>query len=80
MPKCDGRWIPPASFESAEVALLNSNLGSERFLRQLGRQSPNPNVFTDEPPNIHFGMRKKNLRNFYTLKYIITVAPTNSAR
>jgi hypothetical protein len=25
-------------------------------------------------------MRKKNLRNFYTLKYIIKVAPTNSAR
>ena len=80
MPKSDCCWIPAASFQSAQVALLNANLGRKRLLRQLGRQSPNSNVFSDEPTNIHFGMRKKNLRNYYTLKYIIKVAPTNSAR
>lgn len=78
MPKGDRRWIPAASLQSTQVALLNANLGRKRLLRQLGRQSPNSNVFPNEPPNIHSGMRKKNLRNFYTLKSIIKVAPTDS--
>ena len=80
MPKSDCRRIPAASFQSAQVALLNAHFRRKRLLRQLGRQSPNSNVFSNETPNIHFGMREKNLRNFYTLKYIIKVAPTNSAR
>jgi hypothetical protein len=74
MPKGDRGWIPSASFKSAQIALLNSNFGRKRFLRQLRRQSPDPYVFSDELPNIHFGMRKKNLRNFYALKYIIAAA------
>jgi hypothetical protein len=74
MPKGDCGWIPSASFKPAQIALLNSNLGSERLLRQLRRQSPDPYVFSDELPNIHFGMRKKNLRNFYALKYIMVGA------
>jgi hypothetical protein len=71
MPKRNCCRISSTGFEAAQVALLDSDFGRKRLLRQLGRQSPYANVFSDKSPNIHVGMREKNLRKFYTLKYIM---------
>ena len=67
MPESDGRGIASPSFQATQIALLDADLGSERFLRQPRIGAQPPHVLPDQSPNIHGDMRRKTPLVFYTL-------------